>query len=89
MQSEQKRSGVSVGGWMGAQLLFAIPVVNIIALIVIAATTPNRSKRNYCIAALVWMALAVVAFVLAIMFFGPQIVDWCKQMSEALAQPPI
>ena len=85
MQSEHKRPGVSVASWMGAQFLFAIPVVNFIALIVIAATSHNRTKRNYCIAALIWSVLLIACAVLSVVFFGPQIVTWCEQLGKTLS----
>ena len=85
MQAEQpKRGGVSIRSWMGAQFLFAIPVVNIIALIIWAITAPNRTKRNYCIAALIWIVILIVVAVLLLMFFGPQIVEWSQRLNTAL-----
>ena len=85
MQTEQKRGGVSIRSWMGAQFLFAIPIINVVALIAWAITAPNRTKRNYCIAALIWIAIVFVLGILAIMFFGPQIVEWSQKLNTTLA----
>lgn len=42
-----------------------IPLVGLISHIVIACTAENKSKKNFCIAMLIWKAIAVV---LAILF---------------------
>ncbi len=85
MQAEQKKSGVSIGNWMGALFLLAIPVVNLIMLVVWAITSSNRTKRNYCIATLIWIAIIVVISVLGIVFFGPQIVEFLSGLNEQLS----
>ncbi len=85
MQAEQKKSGVSIGNWMGTQFLLIIPVVNLILLIVWAITSANRTKRNFCIAALIWIALCVAVTACGIVFFGPQIVDFLKGLNDSLA----
>lgn len=84
MQAELKKTGVSVGSWMGTQFLLAIPVVNIVVLIVLIFTCKNRSKRNFCIAALIWSILLALAFIAAIIFFGPLIVSWCERISTSI-----
>ena len=52
---------VSVGNWMLTLFLTAIPIVNIIMLIVwaVSSSTP-ASKSNWAKAALLWMLIAIV-----------------------------
>jgi uncharacterized membrane protein YdbT with pleckstrin-like domain len=56
---------VSLGNWMLTLLLTAIPLVNIIMLLVWAfsSSTPP-SKANWAKAALLWMAIFIVASIL-------------------------
>ncbi len=73
--SNQKRksSAVSVGNWMLTMLLAAIPVVNIIYVIIIACASRKTSKRNWAIAAIIWAVILTVASVCTVVFFGEEI----------------
>ena len=54
---------VDVGSWFWLILLFAIPIVNIIAIIVIACGNGNRNVVNLCRAYLLWFLVGVVLVV--------------------------
>ena len=54
---------VDVGSWFWLILLFAIPIVNIIAIIVIACGNGNRNVVNLCRAYLLWFVVGVVLVV--------------------------
>ncbi|QOC24103.1 hypothetical protein IC757_08390 [Wenzhouxiangella sp. AB-CW3] len=59
----QNDQNVSLGNWMLTLFLTFIPIVNIIMLIVwaVSAGTPP-SKQNWARAALLWMAIFFVLF---------------------------
>ncbi len=79
-QSEVK-DGVSILNWMGTLVVLSIPVVNLIMLIVWAVASKRRSKRNFCIAALILIVLAIIASVVAVALAGPQIVDFFASLN--------
>ena len=56
---------VGVWEWFLLILLFTIPLVNIIAIIVIACGAGKPSVVNFCRASLIWFA---IGFSLAILF---------------------
>jgi hypothetical protein len=59
---------MSVGGWIVTLLLMVIPVVNIIMIIVWAASSgENPNRKNWAIATLIMWAVYVV---LMILFWG-------------------
>jgi hypothetical protein len=52
---------LTVGEWFVTMLVLAIPLVNIIMGLVWAfGSGGNINRRNYCRAALIWMAIAIV-----------------------------
>ncbi|MCD8478957.1 MAG: hypothetical protein LRZ88_01185 [Candidatus Cloacimonetes bacterium] len=52
---------MTVGNWIVTMLLLIIPIVNIILLIVWAASSgENPNKKNWAIAQLIFMAIGVV-----------------------------
>lgn len=54
-------STVRLGDWMLTLLLTAIPVVNLIALLVWAFSSSTKpSKQNWARAILIWMVIAMV-----------------------------
>ncbi len=83
-----RRSDVSISNWMGTQFLLLIPAVNLILLVVWSITGAHRSKRNYCIAALLWMVIFCILAVLAFVFFGPQMVDWANNLKQSIEALP-
>jgi hypothetical protein len=71
-QFEQNAPVISLKEWMITMLLMAIPVVNIIMLFVWGfGGGANPSKANYAKAALIWMAIGIVLYVIFFVFiFG-------------------
>lgn len=61
---------ISVGGWLLMTLLLGIPLVNIIMLIIWAADSENLTRRNFAIAAFIWMLIGVVLAVLIVALMG-------------------
>ncbi|MDF2714257.1 MAG: hypothetical protein K0R28_1182 [Paenibacillus sp.] len=62
---QQTASVISFKEWMITILLLALPIVNIIMLFVWGfGGGANPSKANYAKAALVWMAIGVVLYLL-------------------------
>lgn len=64
---QQVQSDVSVLGWIGYLILFAIPVVNIIAIIAILCSSQNKTLKHFVIAEII---LAVIGIVLAVILFA-------------------
>lgn len=69
---EQAAPVVSLKDWMITILLMAIPIVNIIMLFVWGfGGGANPSKANYAKAALIWMAIGIVIYVVfVVLIFG-------------------
>ena len=66
-RSEDSESVDSVGSWMLTLFLMAIPVVNLVWLLMLAfGSGHSASKRNWAKATLIWM---VISLVLSIAFF--------------------
>lgn len=57
---------VSVAAWVGILILLAIPIVNIIALLIMAFSNGNKNIQNYAKASL----LLILIGVMIILFFG-------------------
>jgi len=70
-QNSQDVSVMTTGDWFVTQLILAIPLVNIIMLLVWGfSSSGNLNRRNFCRATLIWAAIAIgfyVLFFLAIM----------------------
>lgn len=56
---------ISTGTWVGILIGIGIPIVNIIVLIVILATSQNRSLKNFAIAQ---FSLMAIIFSISILF---------------------
>jgi hypothetical protein len=69
--AERESMPVSLGDWIITLIVLCIPIVNIVMMFVwgFSAGTPP-SKRNYCRAALIMMAVMFVLYFLLIMMFG-------------------
>ena len=66
-RSEEVETADSVGSWMLTLFLMAIPVVNLVWLLMLVfGSGHSASKRNWAKASLIWMAISVV---LSIAFF--------------------
>ena len=60
-RSEESESADSVGSWMLTLFLMAIPVVNLVWLLMLAfGSGHSASKRNWAKASLIWMVIGVV-----------------------------
>ena len=55
---------VGVWAWFWLIFLFAIPIVNIIAFIVIACGSGNRNVVNLCRAYLIWALIGLGLFLI-------------------------
>jgi len=74
MDRNNDRNYVSVGFWMLAMLVMAIPCVGPIMLIVWAFAGDNESRKNYFRAILLWILIFVaIAVMLAILGQWPHI----------------
>lgn len=58
---------MTIGNWMITMLILAIPVVNIIMVLVWAFGFGNTSRKTYCQASLLWMLILIAA---AVVFGG-------------------
>jgi heme/copper-type cytochrome/quinol oxidase subunit 2 len=77
MQTQQTAPGtfsqqsVSVGEWMLTLFLCAIPIVGIVMLFVWAfGSSANPNKANWAKAALIWMAIIFVLYLIIFIIFG-------------------
>ncbi len=62
---------LSVGDWVITLLITFIPIVNVIMYLVWAfSDSTNHSKRNFAKAALIWMAIGIVIYIILIMIMG-------------------
>ena len=64
-------SADSVGSWMLTLLLMAIPVVNLVYLLMLAfGSAHSASKRNWAKATLIWMVIGVVLSIILVVVLG-------------------
>lgn len=62
---------MTVGDWIVTSILMAIPIVNIIMLIVwISSANENPNRKNWAIATLIFMGIAIVLYVIFIVVFA-------------------
>jgi hypothetical protein len=61
---------VSVGFWMLAMLVMAIPCVGFVMIIVWAFVGENESRKNYFRALLLWFLIAAVIWLVAALALG-------------------
>ncbi len=82
MHNESDKNYVSVGFWMLALLVLAIPCVGWIMVLVWAFTGENESRKNYFKALLIWF-LVIFGLVAALAMMGslPAVL---KQIQDAL-----
>lgn len=61
---------VGIGGYMGFMFLFAIPVIGwIIAIVVACGGSKRVNLRNFAKAYLIWLAIAIVLTIVAVVLF--------------------
>ncbi|MEZ4859968.1 MAG: hypothetical protein R3C14_01605 [Caldilineaceae bacterium] len=64
-QNAQDNTVMTTGDWFVTQLILAIPLVNIIMLLVWGfSSSGNLNRRNFCRATLIWAAIALGLYVL-------------------------
>lgn len=67
----QNKSVLSVGDWFVTLLITAIPLVNLIMLFVWAfGNGTNQNKANWAKASLIWVAIAIVLYVIIFSVIG-------------------
>ena len=65
---------VGVGEWMLTTLLCCIPIVNIVLMFVWSFSNNTKpSKKNWARAALIWVAIVLVLYIILIAVFGAAI----------------
>ena len=70
MNTEVRTRPMTVGDWFVTILILAIPLVNIIMYLYWAfSSTGNINRKNFCIASLIWVLIAI-ALTLILVFFG-------------------
>ena len=67
-----KKNRISVLNWMGTMLVFAIPGVNILAMILFLIFARSASKKTYVLALLLWTLILAVAAVTLLLVFPEQ-----------------
>lgn len=82
-QYPRKRE-VSVLNWMGTLILSAIPVVNLIFFIVSICKSRQPSKRNYAIAMIILIVLALLIALAGFAFFADQLLEWMQAFRNSL-----
>ncbi|TAK98877.1 MAG: hypothetical protein EPO07_11385 [Verrucomicrobia bacterium] len=70
MSRDDDRNYVSVGFWMFAMFITAIPIIGWIMILVWAFTGDNESRKNYFKAILAWLLVAVLLVVGVIVLAG-------------------
>lgn len=63
---QQGETPVSILGWIGYMILFAIPLVNLITIIVILCSSKNKTLKNFVIAEII---IAVIGILIAVLIF--------------------
>lgn len=71
---------VGIGFYLLMFLVLFFPVIRLITYIVIACTAENKSKKNFCIAMLIWIAITVVLAILGIVLFYGLLVSFLSNM---------
>lgn len=82
--AEKLEKPYSIGQWVGTMLLTLIPCVNLILLIVWAASAKNKSKQNWAIASFIVSAILIALYLVLIFSFGKAISDFLYSFSDSL-----
>ncbi len=73
---QQAAPDVSVLGWIGYLILFAIPVVNIIAMIVVLCSSQNKTLKHFVVAEIVLVVIGIVLWVVLFAALGISLSDF-------------
>lgn len=66
----QDTAVMTTGDWFVTQLILAIPLVNLVMLLIWGfSSTGNVNRRNFCKATLIWMAIAIAGYACIFLFF--------------------
>lgn len=75
------KNHVSLGFWMFAMFVMAVPCVNVVMIIIWAFAGENESRKNYFRALIVWFLFwAAVWLVLLALGFWPQILKHLQSL---------
>lgn len=67
----KRNTPVGVLGWMGYSILFAIPIVNLIVMILILISpAKQKSLKNYIIATFIMAAIVILVYILLVVVLG-------------------
>lgn len=73
---------ISVGYWFFALFIIAIPLINLIAVPVLALVGKDQTKKNFYRAFILWCLLIIGIHVLAILIVGgPKLIDALMDMA--------
>lgn len=78
---------MSVWNWLGTLILLAIPGVNLIALIAFLILSKTQTKRNFCIAYLILLILAVVLVCVTFLVFPKELSEFAAQLRTVANEP--
>lgn len=78
---------VSVGGWLGAILLSAIPGLNLILWVIWAFAAKKPSRRSFSIAMLILTLIFAALVAAAVSLFGSEILEWARSIDPELFSP--
>jgi len=67
---QDDKNYVSVGSWMGMMFVTAIPIVNLIMILVWAVVGENESRKNYFRAIIAWILIGVALCVVLFLVGG-------------------
>ena len=81
-QESSESDYVSVWFWMFAQFLLMLPLINLVAVPVLAFVGENRSRKNFFRALLLWLVLFVVLHIVTffVVFTSPTVFQWFKDV---------
>lgn len=81
-------SQVSIGNWILTFILLSIPIVNIVMLFVWAFSSTTRiSKKNFAIAALIMMLIAIIGGIAVGIFFGSILTEFINSIFSGSGIP--
>ena len=84
---------VGTGAYFGLMLLFALPIIGIISVIVMASKAKNKNIKNFAKANLIWAIIAVIlsiSVIVGIIALGNSFMEYIRQALEgSLGDLPI
>lgn len=80
MAKEKDKNFVSLGFWIFALFIMAIPCVNVVMMLIWAFAGENETRKNYFKAHLIWVGLFIMLGGTAIILGGalPVIIEFCR-----------